>query len=457
MKTIKQYFTIALIALFVPLFSGCDKSEIIDEIIDILAQVFPTGWLQEEEDMDNIPEDITPFDDKDASSEEKVVDLSSKFPPIGDQGQYGTCVAWSTAYNLKTALNGIEKGWTASQLADKNNQTSPADLWMALSSSDRGSNCNGTNFEPALDAMIAKDIASLGAVAYTSINCSGSSSGKGSGNKLANYRKIASETQGLTVDNFRGYLQSGRPISIGARLGDRFMGWNSASVINSDTYNNPGMQHAYHAMVLVGYDDNKSAFRVRNSWGSSWGDNGSIWVEYDFFCKSFCFAAFVAQNVNSVSASSSDGTISSVSKGDDLLAYYAEDYELKDDPDYNREFYYEVYNAGTNDITPDKDWTVTYMLYNAKDAKKYDIIYEDYYSDKYGTDRIKWLSRPNFLSGGSYYNNYAVEKGTLAGYTIYGEEGFVITYKMPNTISGQYYLVVMADSYEKIKEVNEDN
>src|SRR5881409_2736626 len=34
------------------------------------------------------------------------VDLTSKFPPIGDQGQFGTCVAWATAYNLKTALDG---------------------------------------------------------------------------------------------------------------------------------------------------------------------------------------------------------------------------------------------------------------------------------------------------------------------------------------------------------------
>ena len=38
------------------------------------------------------------------------VDLSPKFPPIGDQGQYGTCVAWAVAYNLKTALDGMDRG-----------------------------------------------------------------------------------------------------------------------------------------------------------------------------------------------------------------------------------------------------------------------------------------------------------------------------------------------------------
>lgn len=43
-----------------------------------------------------------------------------------------------------------------------------------------------------------------------------------------------------------------------------------------------------HALVVVGYDDRKGAFRLMNSWGKNWGDNGYIWVKYpDFgdFCK----------------------------------------------------------------------------------------------------------------------------------------------------------------------------
>jgi hypothetical protein len=225
------------------------------------------------------------------------------------------------------------------------------------------------------------------------------------------------------------------------------------------------MQHAYHAMVLVGYNDSKNAFRVRNSWGSSWGDNGSIWVDYQFFCKSFCFAAFVAQNVNSVSASGGTIGAGSLSSGIDLLAYDAtdeiltandEDRDTDTPSDHNRKFVYSVYNSGTTNITPDKDWTVTYMLYNAKDANEYNIIFEDYYSDDYGAGD-DWVEDSKFLSGGGWYNNYAVASGKKAGEAEYGEAGFVITYKMPTNINGEYYLVVMADSYDKIKEVNEDN
>ncbi len=38
-----------------------------------------------------------------------------------------------------------------------------------------------------------------------------------------------------------------------------------------------------HAMVIVGYDDAKQAFKVRNSWGADWGEDGYCWIGYDTF------------------------------------------------------------------------------------------------------------------------------------------------------------------------------
>lgn len=37
-----------------------------------------------------------------------------------------------------------------------------------------------------------------------------------------------------------------------------------------------------HAIVLVGYDDSKQAFKVRNSWGRKWGQKGYFWMGYDY-------------------------------------------------------------------------------------------------------------------------------------------------------------------------------
>jgi len=38
-----------------------------------------------------------------------------------------------------------------------------------------------------------------------------------------------------------------------------------------------------HAVLVVGYDDSKSAWLVRNSWGTSWGIEGYFWMPYQYF------------------------------------------------------------------------------------------------------------------------------------------------------------------------------
>jgi C1A family cysteine protease len=35
-----------------------------------------------------------------------------------------------------------------------------------------------------------------------------------------------------------------------------------------------------HAVVLVGWDDTKKAWRMRNSWGTGWGEKGYMWIKY---------------------------------------------------------------------------------------------------------------------------------------------------------------------------------
>ena len=42
-----------------------------------------------------------------------------------------------------------------------------------------------------------------------------------------------------------------------------------------------------HAMLVVGYSDYKygGAFKIANSWGEEWGDNGFFWVDYNSFYR----------------------------------------------------------------------------------------------------------------------------------------------------------------------------
>lgn len=37
-----------------------------------------------------------------------------------------------------------------------------------------------------------------------------------------------------------------------------------------------------HAVLICGFDDKINAFKVLNSWGTNWGDDGYFWLDYDF-------------------------------------------------------------------------------------------------------------------------------------------------------------------------------
>ena len=50
-----------------------------------------------------------------------------------------------------------------------------------------------------------------------------------------------------------------------------------------------GPKDINHAITIVGWDDNKNAYLVKNSWGPGWGDNGYVWVEYG--CNNIGFGA----------------------------------------------------------------------------------------------------------------------------------------------------------------------
>lgn len=254
-----------------------------------------TGYLPDFDDLDNIPDVIPPYSDEDTVDLFDKVSLEEFFPPIGDQGDKGTCVAWAVGYNLKTALNAIDNKWDSVMLAQPENQTSPKDLWFSIPQQQKGSACSGTGFESAFATLMTTGAASMADVPYLDLqDCSGVGIGD-STNCIEGYYEVSREGKLPSLAQIKCYLADSIPLVVGARLGDRFMQWKGDRVINYDSYNRTSM-HAYHAMVLVGFDDSRRAFRLRNSWGTEWGDRGSIWVDYDFFYRHMCYVVLMANN-----------------------------------------------------------------------------------------------------------------------------------------------------------------
>ena len=67
-------------------------------------------------------------------------------------------------------------------------------------------------------------------------------------------------------------------VVIGAEVDAAFMNAGPGFV-----WREPGDVKGGHAMVVVGYDDEKAAFKILNSWGSDWGDRGCGWIAYARF------------------------------------------------------------------------------------------------------------------------------------------------------------------------------
>lgn len=286
LKTVWILVPIVAILAFIRTFTICNyRNHIIDK----------TGYLPENENWDNIPDIQPPYNDDDTLNLPQKVMLEHLFPPIGDQGNKGTCVAWAVGYNLKTALNAIDSGWTTSMLANPKRQTSPKDLWLCIPQDQKGYACSGTGFEVAFNTLMTSGAASMSTAPYDNLQeCNGIGIGD-TNNRIAAYYKVVSDGQLPNIGQLKAYLADTIPLVVGAKLGDRFMRWKNDNVIAHDSYNYTGL-HAYHAMVLVGYDNERHAFRLRNSWGTQWGDNGSIWVDYNFFCNSLCFVVMTGKN-----------------------------------------------------------------------------------------------------------------------------------------------------------------
>lgn len=95
--------------------------------------------------------------------------------------------------------------------------------------------------------------------------------------EAAKYRLGAMHTV-TAVDDIRSALASQYPVLIGITVYDSFENgdWGSSFLMPTPA----GSVLGGHEIYIHGYDDYKKQFRLRNSWGPSWQDNGNFWASY---------------------------------------------------------------------------------------------------------------------------------------------------------------------------------
>ncbi len=431
---------------------------------------YKLGYHAESEDVNHIPKDINTelFDGAAKDKLPDYVDLSEYLPPVKSQEEYGTCVAWATAYYYRAYLRAKALKLSSKELEDEHNQFSPKDMFWTIPSNQKGADCYGTNFKAALDVLLNRGVATFYTVPYQNLgDCSNSPeeswTKEAADYKIVRYRQIdASE---FNVDGFKSYLSKGIPIAFGANVGYDFMLW-KGGVFKSETTYAGG-----HAMVICGYDDNLKAFRVVNSWGKDWCENGYVWVDYNFMFSNFIKYGFVAYSEDKkVKPNNVDGEF-------DLAPLNIEfyDYDKSGDPDSDdptwRTIKYDVYNTGTKTIPSSKNWSIALLYYNAYDAKEYGFFFVDYYSDKFGSkgdycpnwekEKDKWGEPLNVLpvrAEGYSWNNVDIPSGKSVAESVFGfETRFSWPIKMPENLNGDYYIALSVDAFNDVAETDETN
>jgi hypothetical protein len=224
-------------------------------------------------------------------------------PPVGDQGSQDSCVAWATTYYYKTFQEKQEQGWDVT-VAD--HQFSPAMTYNMRTAftPDPCTVDDGMRFPDALDILANQGALPLSAFPYDPIDpCT-----QPTAVQLADaypYRSLGygaffvyGEGGHVTdgqLEVLKAHLADGNVLLIGIPVYAPSF-WHPED--NDDVVDVPGEgeeERGFHAIAVVGYDDQAAggagAFKFVNSWGPTYAGDGYAYLTYDFV-KGYAYEAW---------------------------------------------------------------------------------------------------------------------------------------------------------------------
>lgn len=201
------------------------------------------------------------------------VDISRYSPPVADQGDINSCVAWVTTYYMR-GWYARRDGYYPGGGADGAGSFAPMYLYSQLTN---GQNAP-TSFAQTLDLQVAQGIDTRADYAqgdkdYTN-GPTAAERASAASYKISGYAVLfQGANQG---DAARAAIEAsiagGDPVGLGIPVYDNF--WN-ADAGHSYVDGAPGASYGNHAVFATRYDAN--GLWVENQWGTGWGQGG--WVE----------------------------------------------------------------------------------------------------------------------------------------------------------------------------------
>lgn len=201
------------------------------------------------------------------------VNMAPGFPSAYNQRSLGSCTAWSTLACAQ--YTAIEKSGDADQLAALFQYYNARRLQGTV---DEDSGASIRNAIKALarwgsvkEPLYPYVIKNFKKEPPNAVYAAAAKRALGT----IHYARVAKSHNALKAE-----LAAGNPIVFGFEVKESFMRIGKSGNVPMPTPSES--TEGGHAVVLVGYDDARGCYIVRNSWGADWGDHGYCYMPYRF-------------------------------------------------------------------------------------------------------------------------------------------------------------------------------
>lgn len=226
------------------------------------------------------------------------IDYSNNMAPVKNQGQLGSCVAFATVavkewqeikeYGMELAVTKNKPAISAKDVRDLSEQW----VYYNCKKIDPWPNEEGTSIRYAMKVLQKQGVPFERDWPYSDTVIGNPDK---VASRIALWMRIESYWRITTSQELKAALVNNGPIPIGILCFEEIF-YVGANGIVADP-KNPNDIYGGHAICIVGYDDAKKLFKFKNSWSTSWGENGYGYLSYNYV-NNYMADAWVCKDMN---------------------------------------------------------------------------------------------------------------------------------------------------------------